>query len=138
MKVVLWEHFSEERKNKCIAAEKKAQKVLETRKQEYDERAATYEKKKAEYNSGIDRRYEAFATGDPQEVIDYFAWVIEKDCSYIDGYYIWVQPEKYLFYDSEKKMLAVDLKLPTTRRVPDIESSEYVEKQDTIKTKRMT
>lgn len=35
-------------------------------------------------------------------------------------------------------MLAVDLKLPTTRRVPDIESYEYVEKQDTIKTKRMT
>ena len=32
--------------------------------------------------------------------------------------------------------LAGDLKLPTTRRVPDIESYEYVEKQDTIK-KRM-
>lgn len=35
-------------------------------------------------------------------------------------------------------MLAVDLKLPTTRRVPDIESYEYVEKPDTIKKKRMT
>lgn len=138
VKIGLWEHFSEKRKNKRIAAEKMAQKVLETRKQEYDERVATYEKKNAEYNSGIDKRYEAFATGNPQEVTDYFAWVIEKDCSYIDGYYIGVQPEKYLFYDSEKKMLAVDLKLPTTRRVPDIESYEYVEKQDNIKTKRMT
>lgn len=39
---------------------------------------------------------------------DYFAWVIEQDCSYIDGYYIGFQPEKYLFYDSEKKMPAVD------------------------------
>lgn len=69
---------------------------------------------------------------------DYFAWVIEQDCSYIDGYYIGFQPEKYLFYDSEKKMPAVDWKLPTTGRVPDIKSYEYVEKQDTIKKKRMT
>lgn len=138
IKIGLWEHFSEERKNKSIAAEKKAQKVLVTRKQEYNERAAAYEKKNVEYNSGIDRRHETFASGDPQEVTDYFAWVIEQNCSYIDGYYIGVQPEKYLFYDSEKKMLAVDLKLLTTRRVPDIESYEYVEKQDTIKKKRVT
>lgn len=138
VKIGLWEHFSEERKNKRLVAEKKAQKVLEARKQEYSERAAAYEKNNAEYNSGIDRRHEAFTSGDTQEVTDYFAWVIEQDCSYIDGYYIGVQPEKYLFYDAERKMLAVDLKLPTTRRVPDIESYEYVEKQDTIKTKRMT
>ena len=63
--------------------------------------------------------------------------MIEQDCNYIEGYYIGVQPEEYLFYDSEKKMLAVDLKLPTTRRIPDIESCEYEEKKDNIKAHRM-
>ena len=137
-KIGVIEFFFEDRKKRRLAAEKRAQQVLEKRKQEYNERAAAYEKKNAEYNSVIDSRHEALASGDPQEVVEYFAWVIEQDCSYIDGYYIGDQPEKYLFYDSEKKMLAVDLKLPTTRRVPDIESYEYVEKHDTIKKKRMT
>lgn len=41
-----------------------------------------------------------------------------------------------MFYNSEKKMVEVDLKLPTTRRIPDIESYEYEEK-DNIKAHRM-
>lgn len=138
IKIGVWEYFSKKRKNRRVAAEKEAQEVFEKRKQEYDERTAEYEKKKAEHNAGIDKKYKAYASGNQQEVTDFFAWVIEQDCSYIDGYYIGAQPEKYLFYDVERKMLAVDLKLPNTKKIPDIESYEYVEKQDTVKTKKMT
>lgn len=136
-KIGALEYFSEERKNRRIAAEKKAKAILEKRKLEYSERAVAYEKKNAEYNAKINKRHDALASGDSQEITEFFAWVIEQDCSYIDGYYIGVQPEKYLFYDTEKKMLAVDLKLPGTRKIPDIEAYEYVEKNDSIKTKRM-
>lgn len=136
-KIGVLEFFSEERKKRRIAAEKKAQKVLEKRKQEYNDHAAAYERKNAEYNAGIDKRHEAFASGYSQEVTEFFAWVIEQDCSYVEGYYIGVQPEKYLFYDPEKRLLAVDLKLPTTRRIPNIESYEYEEKKDNIKAHRM-
>lgn len=136
-KIGVIEFFSEDRKKRRLAAEKKAQQVLGKRKQEYNDRASAFEKKNAEYNATIDKKHELFTSGDPREVTEFFAWVIEQDCNYIEGYYIGVQPEKYLFYDSEKKMLAVDLKLPTTRRIPDIESYEYEEKKDNIKAHRM-
>ncbi len=137
-KIGALEFFSEERKERRVAAEKKAHQELEKRKQEYSNRAAAYEKKNAEYNAAIDRRNEASASGNAREVTEFFAWVIEQDCSYIEGYYVGVQPEKYIFYNPEKRMLAVDLKLPATRRIPDIESYEYEEKKDNIKAKRMT
>ena len=136
-KIGVVEFFSEDRKKRRLAAEKNAQRELEKRMQEYMDRAAAYEKKNAEYNATIDKRNELFTSGDSREVAEFFAWVIEQDCSYIEGYYIGVQPEKYLFYDPKKKMLAVDLKLPSMRRVPDVETYEYEEKKDTIKAHRM-
>lgn len=136
-KIGALEFFSEERKKRRVAVEKKAQQELEKRQQEYSNCAAAYEKKNAEYNVAIDRKNEAFASGEPQEVTEFFAWVIEQDCSYIEGYYVGVQTKENIFYNPEKRMLAVDLKLPATRRIPDIESYEYEEKEDNIKAKRM-
>lgn len=137
-KIGVLEHFSEERKNRRIIAEKKVKAMLEKRNLEYSRRAEAYEKMNAEYNAEIDKRHDAFASGDPKETTDFFAWVIEQDCRYIQGYYIGFQPEEYLFYDMEKMMLAVDLKLPCTREVPNVKAYEYEEKNDSIKTKRMT
>lgn len=138
LKFRLWEHFSEGRKSKRTAAENEAQKLLNERIEEYEKDAKRYNKKTDDYNDGIDKRYKSYTAGDQQEVAEYFGWVIEQDCRDIDGYYIEVRPKSFLFYDVERKMLSVDLELPDTRRIPGIDSYEYIEKTDKTKENKMS
>ena len=137
-KIGIWEVFSDERRNKRIAAEKKAEQVLQKRTKEYNERAAAYAKKSAEFNQEIDNRHQLMHDGDQNEVVDFFTWVIEQDCEYLQGYYVGFRNEKYLHYDPQLKLLAIDIELPAKQKISDVESFQYEEKKDNIKANRMT
>lgn len=138
MKIGIWEVFSEERKKKRIAAEYKAEQELKERMQRYNDRAAAYDKQNAEFNQKIDDRHQLMHDGDQSEIVDFFTWVIERDCEQLQGYYIGFHTEKYLSYDPKTKILAIDFKMPGKNRIPDVESYQYEEKKDNIKTKSMT
>lgn len=137
-KIDIWEFFSDERKKKRIAAEKKAEQELKKRLEYYSERVAAYDKKNAEFNREIDVRHQLMHNGNQNEIIDFFTWVIEQDCEYLQGYYIGFHTEKYLSYDSNSKVLAIDFRMPGRHRIPDVESYQYEEKKDNIKANTMT
>lgn len=137
-KIDIWEFFSDERKNKRIAAEKKAEEVLQKRMKEYKERAAAYDKKSAEFNQEIDNRHQLMRDGNQKEIVDFFTWVIGQDCEYLQGYYVGFRNDKYLHYDPKLKLLAIDIEMPAKHRIPDVESFQYEEKKDNIKANRMT
>lgn len=137
-KIDVWEFFSDERKNKRIAAEKKAEQVLQIRTRDYNDRAAAYDKKNAEFNLKIDNRHQLMRDGDQKEIVDFFRWVIEQDCEYLQGYYVGFRSEKHLCYDPQLKLMAINVEMPTRQRIPDVESFQYEEKKDNIKANRMT
>lgn len=136
-KIGIWEFFSDARKNKRIAAKKKAEQVLQKRKKEYNERTAAYDKKNAEFNQEIDNRHQLMQDGDQNEIVDFFTWVIEQDCEYLQGYYVGFRNKKYLHYDPQLKLLAIDIEMPAKHRIPNVESFQYEEKKDNIKANKM-
>lgn len=138
LKIGLWEYISENRKKKRIEAEKNAQQVLKDRTQEYNNRAKLYNQKKVEYNLKIDNNHQALRNGKQQEILNFFLWVIEQDCDYLQGYYIKFQPRMNLYYESNSKTLVADIEMPGIFEISNIKSYQYEEKKDTIKTNKMS
>lgn len=49
--------------------------------------------------------------GNQKEIVDFFTWVIEQDCEYLQGYYVGFRNDKYLLYDPQLKLLAIDFEM---------------------------
>ena len=129
-KIGIWEFFSDERRNKRIIAEKKAEQVLQKQMQKYNDRVAAYEKKNAEFNQEIDKRHQLMHDGDKKEIADFFTWVIEQDREYLQGYYVGFRNKKCLYYTPKFKRLVIDIEMPGRHSIPDVESFQYGEKKD--------
>lgn len=118
--VALREYELEEAKRNQAIAEFKASLEAELAENE----------KRLERNREIDRFEAAYRSGDPQAVITYCEYVLERS-NYPEGF-----PQEFrLAYLPESKELVVEYELPTTGVIPDEEEYRYVKSKDLIESK---
>lgn len=99
-------------------------------KSEYEDKENNYQKELFEENQKVDDFKTSYSQGEPQAIIDYYNWVLDRS-KYPD-----LCPQDFkIAYAVESKELVVDYELPTPDIVPPDKEYRYIKSKDLIETK---